>query len=158
DSRVSSTGPFKFYIKLETRRNPATCDSQKKKEQQNTGFTEWLQRIFTYPPRVIYPYITTIKHMELRWKKIICVPLPITRPSVEKLMEIYFLGLSSRGLDDGGPNQNGEEICSKGPEIPHGHYWGFPSVYTGVRVIRVTPEDAKKIPSFFYVLGFTLKS
>ncbi|KAK3598658.1 hypothetical protein CHS0354_020416 [Potamilus streckersoni] len=31
--------------------------------------------------------------------------------------------------------------------------WGFPTVFTGIRIITVTEKDSKKIPAFFYVLG-----
>ncbi|KAK3593538.1 hypothetical protein CHS0354_018618 [Potamilus streckersoni] len=36
-------------------------------------------------------------------------------------------------------------------------FWDFPTVFTGIRIITVTEEDAKIIPAF-YVLGFLIKS
>ncbi|KAK3581243.1 hypothetical protein CHS0354_032963 [Potamilus streckersoni] len=36
-------------------------------------------------------------------------------------------------------------------------FWGFPTVFTGMRFITVNEEDAQKGPAFFYVLGILIK-
>ncbi|KAK3589966.1 hypothetical protein CHS0354_034991 [Potamilus streckersoni] len=37
-------------------------------------------------------------------------------------------------------------------------FWGFPTVFTWISITTVTVEDAKKVPAFFYVLGFLIMS
>ena len=52
--------------------------------------------------------------------------------------------------------ENRFEVLSHG--CRPGTYWGYSNVATGVRIVKVTIEDSKKISAFFYVMGFRLRS
>ncbi|KAL3865478.1 hypothetical protein ACJMK2_042865 [Sinanodonta woodiana] len=48
------------------------------------------------------------------------------------------------------------EVLSQGSRP--GTFWGYYNITTGVRIIKVKKEDAKRIPAFFYVMGFKIRS
>ncbi|KAL3884981.1 hypothetical protein ACJMK2_025080 [Sinanodonta woodiana] len=39
-----------------------------------------------------------------------------------------------------------------------GLFWGYSYVTSGVRIVKVQKEDASRIPAFFYVMGFRVRS
>lgn len=86
-----------------------------------------------------------------------------TAPPIKRVVEAKMTEIHVSGLPQEVPTEEifvkmEKKFNVKPLKQRQATIWGFPSVKSGVRIISVPIEQAEKIPAFFYVMGFLLRT
>lgn len=115
-------------------------------------------RYMLYPKNPENPILEDEEFMVKDSKGIILQPSPIFRDTQGRRTDIFISGL---------PLEIGNEAIIKKfirkfkiniLNDKKATIWGFQNVYSGVRILTIKREDTKKVPTFFYVMGFLVKT
>ncbi|KAL3879033.1 hypothetical protein ACJMK2_031347 [Sinanodonta woodiana] len=116
------------------------------------------KKMMLYPVNEAKPLLKNDTMMVKGLKAHIVEAPPFERTIGPKMTDVHFHGLPKKiqTVEIERKLHDRFEVLSQGSRP--GTFWGYSNITTGVRIIKVKKEDAKRIPAFFYVMGFKIRS